>query len=265
MAQHHTTHIYSTVRLAAKSGTTWDGEIAVFGMRLALFSSAVDPGSDAGDVELPEFLTNDAAVTRTPSGWSVDQGWTGDSSLGVEVTDADQDSIADAWLTFLTGAHGQWPSMYTLQDVRLYNIGRDGRTGSAPNIYTPASAYDGGAAYADNPAQAVCVSFGSAMRGRQGRGRFYFGPLGSNVLNNYGQILAASQDSIGNAAATLLSDLEAVGGIDVGAHPVIVHRASLNGLEHSAHGAIINSVRVGNEVDSQQRRRRQVPEVYTSY
>jgi hypothetical protein len=262
VAQHPTTHVYSTVRLKGTS-TQWANEVVTYGLRIGFWKGGEQPDINAGDVQLYEFLTNDASVSRTITGWNIEQGWAGDSSVGaLNLTDGIQDDIVVAWKTFLDAIKSSTGSAYDLESIRLYNVGRDGKTGSAPSIYTPSSTWSGTGSGITNPRDCAVVSLQTATRGPSGRGRFFVGPLVPSVLASTGLLGASYITALAAAADTLVTSLSGLGGATADSRTLVVHRASQNGTQGQQRGSIVNAIRVGDMVDTQRRRTNKRREVY---
>lgn len=264
MAQRNTTHILGAIRLVGTSSGPWPQEVASMSVRWACFSETGAPGLDSGRVDLAEFLTNDASVSRSIAGWTVSQGWAGDSGLGnVNVTDADQDAWVAALKGFLDGVVSYMSPSYRLESIRLYNIGRDGKSGSAPSIYTPTATWQGTAAATLNPRDCVVVSLATSTRGPAGRGRIYMGPLGASVNDGAtGRVSSAAANAFSGQADTALTAINNSGGVTLNPRVVVVHRSTLTGVAGGAQGSVVNAVRCGDQLDTQRRRTNARAETY---
>lgn len=102
------------------------------------------------------------------------------------------------------------------------------------------------------PQCAIVVSLVTGFPGARGRGRMYLPTPGIVAVDTRGRITAASRDEI----AARMRDFFNQWNSDPGTFPVAV--ASDVGEQV----ATVNSIRVGNIVDTQRRRRDQLPEVY---
>lgn len=266
MAQHDTSHVLATVRLAGTSAGPWPQEIATWSVRLMAGLPDDIPPLDAGRVKMPSFLVNDASVSRTTATWQISQGWAGDSSPGAaNFTDAAQDAIADALLGFLVNSQTYLTSFYRLESIRLYPIGQGGRTNTAPSIYEKLLAWQGGAGTLLNPRDAVAVSFRTSTRGPAGRGRAFIGPLGSNVNDaSTGRVSAAAISSFSGNMDTCLTAINNLGGATLDARCAVVHRSTLQLPVADHEGSPINYVRVGDQLDTQRRRSNKRRETYVS-
>lgn len=260
MAQHTALSLYVTWRLAAKNTSTWFGEVSVSGLRIGTVQPGdALPATSAGEHTLQSFLVNDASTTSTTTHLSKVQHWAGDSGgSGVDVTDGDQDGIAEAVWQFLASSQSYWPSYYQLQDIRLYAIAPGGNqpVGMSPCIYTPTSALSGTGTGMLAPENALVISTYSSVNVRKGRGRFYFGPLVQSMNDTTGLVGTGGTTVLGNAK-TMLNAIRGIGSVASSRYypAVIGHGASC--------GYVIQKLRLGDELDTQQRRRRQRKEQYT--
>lgn len=258
MAQHEARHLYVTAVLEGTGSSPWPMETSAFGWRLNVRDNDTPFSLDAGRVENPSFLVNDASVSRTTTHFAVQQSWAGDSGVGgINVTDADQDALCEAVWTYLNSVKGNLMSTHTLESVRLYAIAPDGKSATAPNLYVPSAALTGGGS-GPTPVLALVNSTQSATRGRHGRGRWFLGPMTSGTAGNDGIITSGTRTAFAGYAKTLLDAFRAAGGITRPSYtPIVWERGTV-------YGNVIRSVRIGDELDFQQRRRRQRPETYTS-
>lgn len=264
MAAHQAYSLYCTARFVGTVAGSWKDEIAIMGWRLGAtaYGDAL-PSTDAGEVSLQAFNVNDASTTSTTTHLNKQQGWAGDSGVsGVNITDGDQDGIAEAVWTFLNASKGNMSPQYTLQDIRLYPISGAGKMASnAPVIYTPISALTGTGSSGLPPQLAAAISTQSATNGRRGRGRFYFGPLAQNAIGSDGRLAVAITGSTVSVLANAQAMMQAWRSIGSVAsseyYPIVYSHGALT-------GHVVRNLRCGNLVDTQTRRRHQEPEVYTS-
>lgn len=255
-------HLYCTMRLVAKTGTTWAGEVALMGWHIgAVAAGNALPALNAGTITMESFEVDDAATTSTTAHFNKVQGWTGHTS-GTQpiVTDGDQDGIAEAVWDYFSAVQTYIPSDYALGDVRLYPQGDAGKMLTAgPVIYTPSSVPSGTSGGVLIPQVAVCTSTNATTAGRKGRGRWYLGPVATNAGTSQGILSSTARDVFGNAGTALFDAWRAIGSIASSRYyPVIWHKGT-------ALGSVVDHIRVGDEFDTQQRRRRQRAEVYQTY
>lgn len=258
MSVHDAYHIYASLRLAAVGTSPWAGEVAVTGWRYAV-QGGTQHGLDEGLVDLALFHAQDSGVTRSTAAWDIVQGWAGVSGDGThEVTDGDKDGVVDAIGVYFNAIKAYIPNDYTVQDIRLYPVTSAGVSGTSPDIYTPTTAMPGTATGTwPGPQTAVVISTGSATLGRKGRGRWYLGPV-TDIFGADGLIPSADRTAVAGAGADMFDTIRSIGSAASARYaPIVWHRGTTT-------GSIINKTRVGDELDVQQRRRRQRAETYTS-
>lgn len=268
MARTVVNHILATCRVKAKSGTTWDGEVAITSFRFGTVGVAASvPGFSDGEVTLNNFSVNDAATSSTTTHLDKVQGWAGDSgAAGGNVTDGDQDAIAEAVYAFYKSWSDLMTSHYTLGDIRLYPIVQaTGKTATAPCIYTPSTAQDGNRTDGFVPENAIVLSWKTSSRGRVGHGKSYLGPVssGTSTVDSTGLLTSYAIPLVVAAGVTLQHDIRAIGSIASERYYGMVWRRP-GGSQDGSLGSVIGSVSCGDEMDTQQRRRRQRSEVYTT-
>lgn len=262
-------HLYATAKWSGVPNGSWSGESWQIGIRLSV--SPTIPDTSSGVIDLGAFEVQDAAVTRTVTGWDVDAAWSGVSQGLNTITDSDQDDIVNALILPFSDHNTQFSSQYQLEVVKLYAVHKaaDGRwLSGAPNAYFRTSALIGSAAAMLPADSAAVMSFYSATRGVKGRGRVYLGGLAQAVLENDGRFKVDFQNALGQGFADMFSDIRAIndGGPGYRYAPMIWHRpGDKAGLEDGTRGSIISRVEVNDIVDTQRRRDRQAIPDWRSY
>ena len=223
--------------------------------------------SDPGDIGTPPMAFD--AVAQNGTGTATN--WTSSTNFLAEggVNDIDPaDYAADAgaaWQTFFEATNAYISSSVTLNRVLVYAIGSDGKVintdlGPAKAQAVPTAAVDGANTGTLLPIQnSVVVSLRSPNVTRRGRGRIYLpGPTATSLTSTNGTMNATFRGNIATQAATLISALK-VGtfGVNAVLRPVVI------GSPFSTYFRITQT-RVGNLVDTQRRRRRQIAETYSS-
>lgn len=223
------------------------------------------PALDAGRVKMPNFLVNNASVSRSTATWGIEQGWAGDSSPGAaNFTDAAQDTIADALLAFLVNSQTYLSPGYRLESIRLYPIGQNGRSATDPSIYTKLTQWVGSGTGTLNPRDCVVASLRTSTRGPAGRGRAFLGPLSSTVNDAAtGRVSSASISSFGTNMDTCITAINNLGGVTLDARVAVVHRGTLLLPPADHEGSPVNAVRIGDQLDTQRRRSNKRRETYT--
>jgi len=256
-----------SVRMAAKQATVWAGETWQIGIRLAVKSSPVLDYDD-GRVELPAFSVQDAAVSRQTTEFDIEQGFTGRGSLAWNITDADQDNIANVTQDWLASIAARTANYYVLDTIRLYPTGKDGKSRTAPSVYWPRTTAGNPSGLKMLPPDvALAVSWQTATRGPKGRGRVYLGAPSATDSDDGGRIAQAQAQAVASASADWLEAIRGIGGLTSQAcfTPIIWHRVGDRaGVEDGTYGSVIRQVRVNNHYDTQRRRDRQVPPTWST-
>lgn len=108
------------------------------------------------------------------------------------------------------------------------------------------------------PQNAVAISFRSNVPGRRGRGRMYVPAINSGSTATTGTLGSTAKNIFGGAGATLLQDVSQAGGMGVQYRMVITSAGNERYV-------LATQTRVGDQIDTQRRRRNGVRETYTSY
>lgn len=213
-----------------------------------------------GIVDFSDWDTNEATVSRTESGWTITSEWTLDASPGsFNADDYLNDQCAPAFLDFFgAGVSNQCK----IESLTLYPIKGDGKVnGGRKAVLTYVGTLPQGIDSSNQmPMEdAVCVSWGTAQVGPKGRGRIYSPPPGTSAVDSHGFLTSTKQDDLRDGYVSILEGLSLSVGVGSGwfIRPVVTGKPW-----HQ--GAVIDSVRVGNVVDRQASRRRQIPETYNT-
>ena len=173
-----------------------------------------------------------------------------DSSAGLAA------DLAAAWLTVL--ADTAFNTFYRTTVVwSQVNVSELGATPANPILTSAqASIADGGtSADVSLPAQcSPCVSLSTSTAGSRARGRMYLPPPDSTAVTISGRLDASFRTATINALDTFFATMAANA-----ATPVVV--SSVGGVYTSY---VVNTIRLGDVVDTQRRRRNNIAEVYTT-
>ena len=147
-------------------------------------------------------------------------------------------------------------------------MGADGKSKTAPTIYTPSGTGQDPTGTSQLPADcAIAISTQTATRGPKGRGRVFWGGPIVTALNNDGTITLATKQALADNTKTMFNAWRAIGSVGSTLHysPIIWHRpGDVGGLEDGTFGSAVRGVRVDDHMDTQRRRDRQVtPNWYT--
>lgn len=165
---------------------------------------------------------------------------------------------------YVSNADSGFSNEAVLTYVKANAIGPDGNYSQADRTVAyyagPGDTVPGGAA-ATYAQLALVVSLrGDRDRGRASRGRYYI-PAGSLGVDTNGRIPQAQCEASADAAATFLGNVNNFPGFDLPWGPS-VHVMSALGTP----GPVmkVDRVEVGNVMDTQRRRRNQLPETYST-
>lgn len=228
-------------------------------------ANPVDPiGSLPADNEVYPVST---IISRDETDWTIEGNWR--MELGVNDFDPGDwlnDQLAPAMVTFF--GTGLFASLAYIRQIRVYPIDSTGHVAPAAPFatgtpvvltYKAETTADGGGSAALLPAQiSVVASTRTAQVGRSSRGRMFLPALDSQELQANGTFGTSNANTMAGNVSTFLEACQVVpGGPGVSCLPAVI---PTNWETY----ALINSVRVGDVYDTQRRRRRALPEVYSS-
>jgi len=170
---------------------------------------------------------------------------------------ADVDAVVAATQTFWNTAGMSIDSQHRLLGVKLAPIGTDGLYPPGEDAVEALITPDAGPGASGNhwpPQSAICVTTTTAVpRGHAAMGRFYL-PSMTGAIAASGRQPAGLNTAVAAAAATWLSAIQATSA----GNPVVLSKVGI-GANHE-----ITGVRVGDVIDTQRRRRRQLVESYAT-
>lgn len=247
------------------SATALANEIWQTGVRL--YSAPATPPDPIGTFPPTTFDVVPASIQRTETNWTISGNWTLEGGVNdFDPGDYLNDQAGPAFDKWLKTA-GAFSQTAELRELRLYPIGApDGRVIPAPPYAAGSPCLltwigtkpTGASGTMLPPSDSIVASLRTQQVGRRGRGRMYSPPSGTALMGTgaeSGTVAAGSRAAIANAYATLMTDLT-VNEV-FGAFPVVTGAPYLQ-------YALINEVRVGNVMDGQNRRRRQLVETYSA-
>lgn len=201
------------------------------------------------------------SISRTEADWTISGNWWIQHLLAhVSPDDYLNDQVAPAWAAFLGGA--DYSAHAVTHQIKLAVIGTNGKEVPAPPyaVGTPclltytSSAPTGGSGGNMLPLQnTVAHSLRTDQIGRRGRGRMFMPSLTVAALDAHGFV---SSSQLSNMRDNLVAFCEALK-LGSGGGPYI--RPIVTGHPWTTAG-LVSSVRVGNVVDTQRRRRRSLVE-----
>lgn len=225
----------------------WDGEIATIGFS----GSARDSGSySAGAInaDLPEF----AAVPEGGSDTSTHFSWAFGSAGVGGWTEANQKAIGEVVWEYLDDIKSLQCTTFTWKEVRVSAINADGTVENGASVGTITSPLAGTGTQSMPPQVAVVSSLVTGGRGPRNRGRLYLpaftAPTATGIVVSAGGIT-----TVNNATKTAILAFNAITGI----------RCAVVSRTHATYSDV-TFVRVGDQLDTQRRRREGVRENYTS-
>lgn len=255
-------HLFISTTVTTTS-TTWAGETANWGWRVAVSKGGVTSGRGALVEGQNEIATVTRTVTLNTHPMDVVQGFTTDgkgSSPGSLVRDSDLDYLAGNAVAFWDAISSTIGSNWRFSKVAIYAVDSSGHSPNGVINYTPQSAMNGAAASYLTPEIAQCVSLYSAERSKLGRGRFYIGPLSIAPLTSEGIFSSSWCNTILTSISTQFNGIRAhtTSGGNPTLAPIIWSRTD------KTKGCVVSRIRVGDEPDHQERRTKKRPETYYS-
>jgi len=226
----------------------WNGEIATMS-----FSGACrDTGSWTADTingALVEYAAVPVGSTDTTAHMNVSFGAAGVGAY----TEANQKLVLELGWTFMDAIDVYQVDDFKWQEVRLSAIESDGTVINGATVGTITSPIPGTALTLTLPPQtAVVCSHRSGGRGPRNRGRNYMPLHTTGGLTTDALILAALKTNLNNASKAFIDGVNAITG----------WRCAVVSSTHQTYSDI-TAVAVGDEVDTQRRRRNDRRETYT--
>lgn len=241
---------------------TLPGEIWQVGLRLALVFGAVDPIGTLPSNWDPVAST----IARTETNWTINGNWivNGPGVDDFDPGDYLNDQVAPAVAAWMPQT--QCSNQVRVRSLELSVCGApSGNQVPAPPyaVGTPCrleytSSYPLGNSSSTQlpPQNSVVVSHRTQQIGSHGRGRMFL-PAHTSAALSGAKLSSATVDDIVEGQQALLAALGVEVSDDVNVRPIVTGAPYVN-------YAVINSVRVGNVMDTQRRRRNRLTETYTS-
>jgi len=224
----------------------WVGELAT----MSLSGAARDTGSfSAGEINVG-LIEYDAVATGT-SGSSTHFTWAyGSNGIGAW-TEANQNAIGEAMWGFLTAVKGYQPTTFSWKEVRISAISSAGPVVNGASVGTITTPIVGTGSMSAPPQNAIVSSLVTGGRGPRNRGRLYIPAPGAAPTTD-GLLSTGMKTAVNNGSKALVNAVDAVSGL----------RAAVVSRTHATYSDI-TKVRVGDEFDTQRRRRNGRRETYT--
>jgi len=247
------THMYVALRggYTFSSPETWQT-----GLRFLLVSDAGTP-PNIGD--LPPFTVVDETIARIETDWTIIGDWSAHFGLG-------SDFHVDDWLNDQIGdylrnvAFPYASNKVQLREIHAWPIQSDGVVaGGHSCVLTYTGSLPGGS-HTGNPLpveNTPVVSLQTPRIGRHGRGRMYWPVQPSSTIDATGLYDHTTRDTLATDFKAFLEGIAVTGGIGHAewALPIV------SGKPYTKY-AVVTGVRVGDVMDTQRRRRRQLVESY---
>lgn len=212
-------------------------------------------------------------ISRTETNWTITGNWMLDFGLGTLFHGDDylNDQVAPALDTWMT--QNGISNQAKLDWIKLFPIGSDtdpkGKAIPAPPYAQgspillqwtgtrPTGASSGNLLPLQN---ALVVSHRTSQLGRRGRGRVFRAGLATQANDTDGRVPSSICTGLRDAEVALMEAL----GINIGGvTPTLWVRPIVTGNPWVQY-SVINSIRVGDRMDTQRRRRNQTPETYVN-
>ena len=225
----------------------WLGEIAT----ISISGSARDTGSyTAGAINqaLPEFAAVPTGSTSTSTHFT----WSFGSSGVGGWTEANQKAIGEAFWEYLDDIRGRQSTTFSWKEVRVSAIASDGSVVNGASVGTLTTPLAGTGTQSMPPQVAIVASMATGGRGPRNRGRLYV-PAHTPTTTTGILIAGAQQTSTCNDLKTCINAMNAISGI----------RAAVVSRTHATYSDIV-SIRCGDELDTQRRRRAGRKESYVT-
>lgn len=262
-APNNATHFLLNLNGSYRSGPASGGvEIWQTGVRIYVGTNPTEPSSIG---TLPTVPIVESVISRTEASWTIDGIWR--AELGINDFDPGDylnDQAGPAARDLITGA--LFASDVQIDSLSLYPISTPAGKVAAPPGYAQGApvtlTYTGtkpsGAGGQGLPPQdCVVASLRTPQTGRRGRGRMYLPPFDRAVMSNL-VLSSSAADDTASAVKTFLEALRLdAGSGGIWATPIVT------GAPYTAYG-VVNTVQVGNVIDTQQRRRASIEETRVS-
>lgn len=252
-------HIYLTAH-GEYAHTAWLGETAQIGLRIPVANRVSGP--EKGSIWTPVSngdVTQETGVTTGLHG-QLAETWTARAGAIGSLVNADpafQVNIAEHLWTFLDSIKAYVSSGFRWTHMKVAPIGISGDYESSAATYSLSSPLAGSATTMLPPQIALAVSLRAPIIGQRGRGRVYLPAITHSQVASDGKVASTFATTVMNNFKTLIDNIQgewATGDVQ----PIV------SVFSPGAADVIRPSeIRVGDRFDTQQRRRRQVPEAYS--
>lgn len=182
----------------------------------------------------------------------------------VEPTQAAADAVLGAWTTFFSAATSYISNYYLTTQVKIAHLGTDGKLLDDLVVYAyPGTALAGGVSTNHMPTQCSLVASlrSDRPRGLASKGRMYLPGIAIGMQNN-GKILSTARDTIATNLQTCFNTIR--GHMDIQDTPILAAKGTGAFPNLTAQNDFIESIKVGDVIDTQRRRRNGLTEAYVT-
>lgn len=191
--------------------------------------------------------------------------WLGEEGVDATVPTQDAvDAMLALWTTFFESSTSIISSQYFTTQCKIAHINTNGTTDAANVQYAfPAAAVNGVTAVTILPAQCslVVTLLSDRPRGLASKGRMYLPGIATNVSSN-GKVSSATIGAIATNLETFFNGVRAHA--DIADDPILAAKGTGAFPELTAQNDYIESIRVGDVIDTQRRRRNGLTETWTT-
>lgn len=231
--------------VGAYTSGAWTGEIVSCGIR--------GVGWDAGgifapqiNVGLDDFDASPSGDTGTSTHCTVSYGSVGPTAW----TKATQNAIAEALWQWFTDVKAYQATTFAWREIRLSAVEADGSIVNGASVYTVTAPVAGTGTMTMPPQNAVVSSLVTGGRGPRNRGRIYIPSITTGSTD--GLVATGAKTAVNAATKLLHNTINAL---------TVVNMAVVSKTNQTY--SSVTAVRVGDEYDTQRRRRGARRETYT--
>lgn len=257
------THLLLTLGGSYRSGPGAGTEIWQTGVRLGLQTHTGDPDAIG---PLSSFDVKATSVSRVETGWTITSNWYATAGahdfdcgdfLNDQAGPAAKSLIASA--SFASDTQLDWLKLYPISSPDGHVEPAPPFAQGSPALLSYTGTHPSGTGSQGLPFQASLTgSLRTGQVGRRGRGRMFMPPSPVSIMSN----LVAGSTATAAMALNIKTFLEALrisvgGGTNLYTWPIVTGKPFTE-------AAAVTEVSVSNVLDTQQRRRRSVPETRSS-
>jgi hypothetical protein len=198
--------------------------------------------------------------------------WSTGFFMGKESDDCDDwtqqaaEDILTAWRTFFEASQSRISNVYLTTQVKTAKIDSSGHTVTDQVHYAyPATTLDGAAQTSVYPAQCslVVTLLSDRPRGKASKGRMYLPGFVANINGGTGKISSNDANDVATTMKTFFDALTS--DADFGTDQLILAAKGTGALPAlNAQNDYVETIRVGDVIDTQRRRRNGLHETYVS-